>query len=324
MTTGSRPIATPTPLRGTQSLVGVMAFVWRHPSLTALEVLWRWLASVPMVFLVWRTLAPTLIAVPLDTAALGSMTFFEPVRSASVLAQQVRLYLPALEQTGKWWIPLAILVWALAAALGRNAILRRADTRWLPLSPRQSTQRTGFNLLSAALFTMLRALAFLLLLTLLAFVLLGAVRATILTPAHGGGDPNLVLLTAEVIALTLAAFMLWSLTIWALDLLSLRALTGLHVTTPGQHRELRSQLIETNLVMGIVRVALFVLAMTFSASPLPFQSHETQAYIDVWWTGVGVFYLLGSDFFHVVRRVTYLRLLQTTAVQTNVPASAAS
>ena len=76
--------------------------------------------------------------------------------------------------------------------------------------------------------------------------------------------------------------------------------------------------------MGIVRVALLVLALTFSASPLPFQSRETQAYISVWWVGVAVFYILGSDFFHVVRRVTYLRLLQSIANATNAGAAPAS
>ena len=76
--------------------------------------------------------------------------------------------------------------------------------------------------------------------------------------------------------------------------------------------------------MGIVRVILFVLSLTFSASPLPFQSQETQSYINVWWVGVALFYILSSDFFHVVRRVTYLQLLQSTAPQTNAPAPPAS
>jgi hypothetical protein len=80
-----------------------------------------------------------------------------------------------------------------------------------------------------------------------------------------------------------------------------------------RQRELRSKLIELNFVMGIVKVCLLVLAMTFSASPLPFQNQQTQGFITVWWIGVGLFYLLASDFFHVIRRVTYLRLLLTLA-----------
>ncbi len=301
-----------TPLRGTQSLVGVMAFVWQHPSLTALEVLWRWLAAAPLLWLAWHALAPAFAAVPLDTIALQGMTFFEPVRSIATLAQQAALYLPALRRAGQWWLPLALSVWLLAAALGRSAVLRRAD------------RSLHANLPRIALFSLLRALAFLGLLALWALGLRAALHATITTPGQRGAEPNLVLFTAAAVALTLAAFILWSLTVWALDLQLLQTLTQLRPGTPPQRHELRSKLVETNFVMGIVRVALLVLALTFSASPLPFQSRGTQAYITVWWIGVGFFYLLASDFFHVVRRLTYLRFLQTIARETNVVAAPAS
>ncbi len=307
MTTGSSHIARPehtVPLRGTQSLVGVMVFVWRHPSLTAIEVVWRWLAAAPLLYVAWRTLAPTLSAIPLDTAGLESMTFFEPVRSVGVLVRQAELYRPALVQTGKWWIPLALFIWAVAAALGRNATLRRADSSTHP--------RFG----PVALFSLLRGIAFLALLLLWGVALLLAVRHTVLTPARLGRDPNLVLLTALAVVLTLLAFLVWSLTVWALDLRMLQNAAHLPPATRQQRAQLRSKLTETNLVMGIVRVALLVLAMTFSASPLPFQSQETQAYINVWWIGVGLFYVLSSDYFHVVRRIAYLRFLQTIAGDT--------
>jgi hypothetical protein len=86
-------------------------------------------------------------------------------------------------------------------------------------------------------------------------------------------------------------------------------------------KKLRSQLIETNLVMGIVKVALLVLAMVFSACPLPFSSVETQEFLTCWWIGVGVWWLLASDYFHVVRIVAVLRLLKASdssgAIQTS-------
>ena len=40
--------------------------------------------------------------------------------------------------------------------------------------------------------------------------------------------------------------------------------------------ELRSKLVEVNLVLGIVRLALIVLAMVFSAIPLPFTADMTE------------------------------------------------
>src|SRR5271170_1700521 len=40
-------------VRGTQSLVHTLARCWRRPSLTGLEVLWRWVFGVPALGLVW-------------------------------------------------------------------------------------------------------------------------------------------------------------------------------------------------------------------------------------------------------------------------------
>ena len=71
---------------------------------------------------------------------------------------------------------------------------------------------------------------------------------------------------------------------------------------------LKSKLVEINLVMGIVKIALMVLAMVFSATPLPFESVATPEFLAWWWAGVTVLYFLGSDFFHVARQVAYLQL----------------
>lgn len=314
------PNLTPTsastaPIRGTQSLVGVMTFVFKHPSLTALEILWRWLAGIPLAILAWFSLKPAFTAIPLNTTALESMTFLEPVRSVGVLVRQLGPFFKPLEQTGKWWIPLAVLTWTGAATLGRTVILRRANR--LGTNPQSASQA----LPQTALYTFLRAFSFAILMALWLYGLFAAVQATVINPTASNAEPNLVLLTAEAVAVTLAAFLLWSTTVWLLDLRTVAAISGAPQRTLPH---LRPKLIETNLVMGIVRVILFVLAMTFSASPLPFQSRETQAFINVWWVGVGLFYILSSDFFHVVRRVTYLRLLQSSLEQTNGPAPRAS
>lgn len=291
-------------MRGTQSLVGVMAFVWKHPSLTALEVLWRWLAAAPLLWLLWHNEA-ALAHVPLDTTALESMTFLEPVRSAAILVRQAKLYAPLLRETLVWWVPLAIGLWSALAAWGRTTVLRRADPA---LAPRFGTM---------LLLALGRAASFVALLVAWLAGCAAAVRSTVITPGQQGAEPNVVLLTALVVALTLAAFLLWSVLIWPVDLAPLRAMLKIGDLGPSQRAQLRAKLIETNLVMGIVRVALLVLAMTFSASPLPFQTQETQGFITLWWIGVGLLYLLASDFFHVVRRVTYLRLLQSFKTQAN-------
>ena len=60
--------------------------------------------------------------------------------------------------------------------------------------------------------------------------------------------------------------------------------------------------------MGIVKIALIVLALVFSACPLPFSTVETQEFLTWWWIGVGVWYLVASDYFHVVRAAAYVAL----------------
>jgi len=84
---------------------------------------------------------------------------------------------------------------------------------------------------------------------------------------------------------------------------------------------LKAKLVEINLVMGIVKIALIVLAMVFSATPLPFESVTTPEFLAWWWGGVTVVYLLGSDFFHVARQVAYLQLWQTFEGKEDFPQS---
>jgi hypothetical protein len=66
--------------------------------------------------------------------------------------------------------------------------------------------------------------------------------------------------------------------------------------------------VEINLVMGIVKIALVVLAMVFSACPLPFESIATPDFMAHGYIAVGVWYLVASDFFHVVRLAAYEQL----------------
>jgi hypothetical protein len=64
-------------------------------------------------------------------------------------------------------------------------------------------------------------------------------------------------------------------------------------------------MVEINLVMGIVKLALIVLAMVFSATPLPFQSVATPEFMRWWYVAVAIWYFVASDFFHVARLVAY-------------------
>ncbi len=118
---------------------------------------------------------------------------------------------------------------------------------------------------------------------------------------------------ALVIVATLGLFTLWAVVSWVLSVAPLLAmLRGLGVTeslaAAFRLGPLKGKLVEINLVMGIVKIALIVLAMVFSATPLPFETVTTPDFLVKWWIGVTVLYFVGSDFFHVARLVAYLQL----------------
>ena len=58
---------------------------------------------------------------------------------------------------------------------------------------------------------------------------------------------------------------------------------------------------EINLVMGIVKLALLVLAMVLSAVLIPFSDEVGAGAMHLEWIVVSLFYLIASDYFHVVR-----------------------
>jgi hypothetical protein len=112
------------------------------------------------------------------------------------------------------------------------------------------------------------------------------------------------------VTVTLLVFLLWVSTNWILRIAPILAMSrrlGALASLRAAVRigVLRSKLIEINLVMGIVKVALIVLAMVFSSCPLPFESVESQTFLACWSIGVGVLFLVASDYFHVVRAAAY-------------------
>jgi len=140
-----------------------------------------------------------------------------------------------------------------------------------------------------------------------------AARVAVIGPMAAGQEPNLVLYCAMAIVTTLGLFVLWGIVSWVFAIAPLLAMlrgTGVAASLAAALRlgTLKSKLVEINLVMGIVKIALIVLAMVFSATPLPFQTVTTPGFLACWWAGVTVLYLVGSDFFHVARLVAYLNL----------------
>ena len=292
------------PVRGTQSFVHTLSTCWRRPSLTALEVLWRWAFGIPALAAVYRFGRPAVLASGADWLALKRMTILDPMAAAATIGTALAALAGPVWTVARWLGPLLIALWIVVSSLGRTAVLRRAD-------PRLHRRPRTLMLLQALRMAALTATFS------LWFVTLQAIsRHTIVAPLAAGAEPELVLYCALAIVTTLGLFVLWAVLSWALSVAPLLAM--LHGTGPAASLRaafrlgpLKSKLVEINLVMGIVKIALMVLGLVFSSTPLPFESIATDTFLSAWWAGVTVLYLLGSDFFHVARLVAYLELWRT-------------
>ena len=288
-------------VRGTQSFVHTLAECWQRPSLTALEALWRWAYGIPVLLVLRYEGLKILQETPLDYAALKGMTVLDPMRSAQTLAKAMALLLPRVLGVALWLAPLLVMIWVVVSAVGRTVVLKRADGRL--------HARVGTLIVLQAL----RVVALLGSFSFWFWCMERVAELTVTAPIAAGGEPNLVGYFSLVIVVTLGLFTLWAVVSWALSVAPLLAmLKGLGVggslAAAFRLGPLKSKLVEINLVMGIVKIALIVLAMVFSATPLPFESVTTPDFLFWWWTGVSILYFLGSDYFHVARQVAYLQL----------------
>jgi hypothetical protein len=266
-----------------------------------LEVLWRWAYGIPAL-LVLRYEAMRILAVtPVDMDALRRMTLADPMSAAGTLAQALAALLPSAWQVAMWLVPVLLAGWVVVSSLGRTVVLRLADNRL--------HARPGTLMVLQAMRMIALAASFVVWFLCVQWV----GRVAILGPLSLGGEPNLVGYCALVIVATLGLFTLWAAVSWVLSVAPLLAmLRGLGVAeslgAAFRLGPLKGKLVEINLVMGIVKIALIVLAMVFSATPLPFETVTTPDFLVKWWIGVTVLYFVGSDFFHVARLVAYLQL----------------
>jgi hypothetical protein len=302
------------PVRGAQSFVRTVSSCFKRPSLVALEVAWRWIYGIPATALVLWQLRKILLAATggtLDPARLGldrallvdpvGALSADPLGAAGKFSAAIAVVTPDLSRLALWLLPLLIVTWIVVSSLGRTLVLRRADPA---LHARPATLMLLQAIRMAALFCIF-------------WVWFGAIswcgRYAVSDAIAAGTDPNLVLYCAMVIVLSLGMFTLWAFLSWFLSVAPLLAMlcnlgVGASLAAATRLGPLKTRLVEVNLVMGIVKIALIVLAMVFSATPLPFQDVTTPEFLAWWWAGVTLLYLLWSDFFHVARLVAYLNL----------------
>jgi hypothetical protein len=282
-------------VRGTQSLVQVCADCWRRPRLLAWELLWRWAFGIPAALVLYQQGVRILATAPLGPEGLAGISLNDPVQAGQQLTLAASALAPRVEQTALLIGPLLILAWAVISGLGRTAVLKRLDPALRP------------EPLALILLQLLR-------MTALAAVCVGWYRALHWTAATtlDVAEPNLVAYSAWVISLSLGMFVLWALMSWVFFLAPLIAMLEGTGVLRSLARSLRpgavtGKLVEVNLVLGIVRLALIVLAMVFSAIPLPFEANMTGTALYLWWAAVTLWYLVASDFFQVARLAAFVQ-----------------
>jgi hypothetical protein len=285
------------PLRGTQSLVGQMGWVFSRPFLLAIEVGWRWVFGIPFLAICWVEWQRILAALPLEASGFTAIDGQNPWVAAVQLGRVWGMYAPHVGAVLRWLAPAAALGWVVVSGLGRSLVLKQLDPKFGRLRPLQMMllQAGWLVLLGAMWSAWFRSMEW--------------VAATHITE---GAEPNLVGYAGWAIFLSLGFFAAWALVSWVLSiapllmLLERRSALSSLAESFRLGKEFTGKLVEINLVMGIVNLALIVLAMVLSAAPLPF-SDQLGADALHWVDALAVgFYLVASDYFQVVRLKGFL------------------
>ncbi len=74
-------------VRGTQSFVHTLTACWRRPSLTVLEVAWRWAYWIPTLLVLRYETLKILRETPIDFAALQKMSVLDPMGTVATVAK---------------------------------------------------------------------------------------------------------------------------------------------------------------------------------------------------------------------------------------------
>ena len=289
------------PIRGTQTLVDQMGWVFRRPSITALEVGWRWLFGVPFLLVCLRSVQHITVALPPESAGLTNIDAQNPWIAAGQLSSAWWQYEPLITRELRWIAPVATIAWVILSALGRSFVLKRIE-------PRVGFRPMAMVLLQAAWLALFVATW---------WCWLRSIGWAAATHIAGVSEPDLVGFAMWAIFLSLGFFTLWALIGWTVSVAPLLAVMERRSAGSALVQSLRlgnsfsGKLVEIGLVMGIVNLALIVVAMVLSAAPLPFSDQLGGDAMHVVWAGAALCYLVASDYFQVVRIKSYVEFWKT-------------
>jgi hypothetical protein len=302
-------------VRSTQSLVSIQAELWRRPGLLASELAWRWLFGIPALLILAHYAQTLLNQIFAARTGIEDFSLQQPALAAQIIAASWHAIAPAALRIAVWLAPALMLGWAIASGIGRAILLRAL------------TSQPRLRIAPLILLQLLRILALATAWTLWLQAVRWAADRTITHIPSGpqtNTEPDFVGFAAALICLSLGAFVLWALSSWVLSIATVLVVSdGLSpaqaLAAAFRQGPVTMQLVEINLVLGIVKLALIVLAMVFSAIPLPFETVMTGHALDAWWIFIGILYLAASDFFQVARLAAFLAFSQSQATKTGAP-----
>ncbi|MGA7858438.1 MAG: hypothetical protein WCA11_10955 [Terracidiphilus sp.] len=289
------------PVRGTQELVDQMGWTFSRPLLTLVEVAWRWLFGIPFLVVCWRQIQQIAASVPAESTGINNLDTQNPWVAVVQLGNVWTHYQPHVVMVLHWLAPSAALVWIVLSGFGRGLVVTRVErgVRFRPIAM-MVFQAGWLALLVVTLSVWYRTIQW--------------VAATHIAP---NGDADLVGYSIWAIFLSLGFFSLWAVVSWPFTIAPLLVL--FENRSPGSAlvesfklgKAFTSKLMEINLVMGIVKLMLIVLAMVFSAAPLPFSDQLGPGALRVVAAASVVFYLVSSDYFQVVRLKSFIEFWRT-------------
>lgn len=284
------------PVRGTQLLVAHIGSAFLQPSLLGIEIAWRWLFGIPFLWVCWQQAQRIFAEYPLESSGLDSLDTQNPWVAASQIANGFAYYAPHVLAAMQWLLPAAAVCWIVISGFGRAWLLHRFDPRIRFRPLKMMAFSTGW-------------------LVVWGLVLWGwlcSVQWVAATHIRVAGEPDLLGYFIWIILLSLGFFTIFALLSWPVSIAPI--LAGLEdrpaLSALGESwrlgKSFTGKLIEINLVLGIVKLALIVLAMVLSAAPLPFGDELGGDTLHMVSAAAIVFYLAGCDFFQVVRIKAFL------------------
>ncbi|HUY81058.1 MAG TPA: hypothetical protein VMU92_04990 [Acidobacteriaceae bacterium] len=284
------------PLRGTQSFLYVLRYCRNHPSLLSLELLWRWLFGIPYCYLLYIHLSRLYLtyAKPIAKTGIWQTSIIFPGKVAVVLTKVYDILAAPIFHLLIWIIPLGIVVWAIFSGIGRNIVLRRYD-KSLP-------RRWG----SLIVLQFLRALFYIGAILFWFAAIRWSAKVALWSPSG-----SIVEYCMMVIVFSLGTFATWALVSWALSVAPILVLLERRGPFSALARSVRlgpltAKLVEINMIMGLIKLAMSVLALVWSAIPLPFEAIVQGNSLYAWWAVGSVLYCILSDFFQIARITAFV------------------